>query len=59
MIQKKYALFVFTFFILSVFILSKVDAINNDLPLLGRIIFVDPGHGGYWKIQKLWNDYKC
>lgn len=44
--QKKYALLVFFFFILSLFVFSKVDAINNDLPLLGRVIFVDPGHGG-------------
>jgi len=44
--HKKYAIFVFLFFVLSVFVFSKVDAINNDLPLLGRIIFVDPGHGG-------------
>lgn len=21
-------------------------------------IVIDPGHGGYWKIQKLRNDYK-
>lgn len=44
--QKKYALLVFLFFIFSIFIFSKVEAINNDLPLLGRVIFVDPGHGG-------------
>ena len=24
----------------------KVSAITEDLPLLGRVIFVDPGHGG-------------
>jgi len=44
--KKKYAIFVFLFFILSILIFSKVDAINNDLPLLGKVIFVDPGHGG-------------
>ena len=24
----------------------KVNAVTEDLPLLGRVIFVDPGHGG-------------
>ena len=27
-------------------IFYKVNAVNNDLPLLGRVVFVDPGHGG-------------
>lgn len=44
--QKKYALLVFCLFILSILLFSKVDATNNDLPLFGKIIFVDPGHGG-------------
>lgn len=44
--QKKYALIVFILFIIGILVFSKVEAVNNDLPLLGRIIFVDPGHGG-------------
>lgn len=44
--KKKYVLLVFSLFITGIFIFSKVDAVNYDLPLLGRIIFVDPGHGG-------------
>lgn len=35
-----FLLFVFFFFIV------KVNAIAEELPLLGRVIFVDPGHGG-------------
>lgn len=51
--QKKYTILVFCFFILSIFVFSKVDAINNELPLLGKIIFVDPGHGGYLYPQRI------
>ena len=56
--QKKYKILVFLFFLLGVILFSKVDAVTNELPLLGRIIFVDPGHGGrdpgttYGKIQE-------
>ena len=46
MTHKKYALVIFIFFIIGIFIFSKVEAVNSDLPLLGRIVFVDPGHGG-------------
>lgn len=44
--RKKYSLLVISVFIVCICIFSKVDAINNDLPLFGRVIFVDPGHGG-------------
>ena len=30
---------------------------NNDLRALTGIV-IDPGHGGYWKIQILKNGYK-
>lgn len=58
MTKKKYVLLVLCCFMIGTCILSKVDAMNNDLPLLGRIIFVDPGHGGrdpgtmYGKIEE-------
>ena len=42
---KSFILF-FLVFILSIFIISKVNALHNELPLLGKVIFVDPGHGG-------------
>lgn len=44
--QKSYSRLILCFFILSFFIFYKVDAINNDFPLFGKVIFVDPGHGG-------------
>ena len=55
----KYKLSILFLLILSICQLSFVRANNSDLPLLGKVIYIDPGHGGYWKIQKLWNDYKC
>lgn len=47
MTQKKYILLVLVLFIVCMLTFYKVDAIHYDLPLLGRVIFVDPGHGGY------------
>lgn len=44
--NKKYMFFILIVFITSICVLSKVNAVTSDLPLLGRIIFVDPGHGG-------------
>lgn len=34
-------IFIFTFFVF-----YKVDAKINELPLLGKLIYIDPGHGG-------------
>lgn len=44
--KRRYMLLVLSCFLIAVLTLNKVDAIHNDLPLLGRVIFVDPGHGG-------------
>lgn len=33
-------------FILTFFVFFKVDAKINELPLLGKLIYIDPGHGG-------------
>lgn len=46
MSRVKYVFFVMLLFFIGTIFLTKVDAIRNDLPLLGRVIFVDPGHGG-------------
>lgn len=46
MTQKKYILLVLVLFIVCMLTFYKVDAIHYDLPLLGKVIFVDPGHGG-------------
>ncbi len=44
--KQKYMFFILILFMIGTLIFSKVDAITNELPLLGRVIFVDPGHGG-------------
>lgn len=55
---KKYSIIIVLLFILGLSLLIKVDASINELPLLGRVIFVDPGHGGrdpgtsYGKIEE-------
>lgn len=36
----------FIIFIFSIFVFGKVNAFINDLPLLGKIIYLDAGHGG-------------
>lgn len=43
---KRYSYFFLFIFLISVFIFSKVNAKMQELPLFGRVIFVDPGHGG-------------
>ncbi len=42
----RYKIYVFFFLILSIFGFNFVQADDNDLPLLGHIIYVDAGHGG-------------
>lgn len=46
MTYKKYIILILVLFIISIITLYRVDAIHYDLPLLGRVIFIDPGHGG-------------
>ena len=41
-----YKIGIVIFFFICLFLLDTVNARINELPLLGRIIFVDPGHGG-------------
>ena len=43
-----YKLIVIIFFFICLFLLENVDARINELPLLGRVIFIDPGHGRYY-----------
>lgn len=42
-----FVLFLVIIMILLLGFYPKVNAVTEDLPLLGRVIFVDPGHGGY------------
>lgn len=44
--MKKYKILIITMFFLSIFVFSKVNAIVKDLPLLGKTIYLDAGHGG-------------
>lgn len=41
-----FVLFLVIIMILLLGFYPKVNAVTEDLPLLGRVIFVDPGHGG-------------
>jgi N-acetylmuramoyl-L-alanine amidase len=43
---KKYRVFLLIVFLLSICFMNKVDSYVEELPLLGKIIYVDPGHGG-------------
>ncbi len=43
---KKYMFFILLSFLFCVSLFSKADAHIKELPLLGRVLFVDPGHGG-------------
>lgn len=45
MIYKRYIIFIFIVTFVFILIMSKVNAVE-DLPLLGRVIVIDPGHGG-------------
>lgn len=44
--MNKYKILIITIFLLSIFTISKVDALVKDLPLLGKTIYLDVGHGG-------------
>lgn len=46
--MPKYKIYVLFLFILFIFTYIKVEAIKQDLylPLLGKVIYLDPGHGG-------------
>ena len=44
--MREYKTLILVMFFLSVFCFSKVNAIVNDYLLLGKVIYIDPGHGG-------------
>lgn len=44
--MNKYKILIIVMFFLSIFTISKVDALVKDLPLLGKTIYLDAGHGG-------------
>lgn len=45
-IYIKYKLIVLCMFFLFIILIGRVDADVKDLPLLGRVIYLDAGHGG-------------
>lgn len=44
--MTKYKLSILIIFILGLFSIKIVNAYNNNLELLGKVIYLDPGHGG-------------
>ena len=44
--MSKYKLLIIFFFFITIFSISKVYALINDYSLLGKTIYLDPGHGG-------------
>lgn len=44
--MNKYKIIIITCLFLSIFSLSKVYAYINSYSLLGKVIYIDPGHGG-------------
>ncbi len=44
--MRQYKTFMLVLFFLSIFCLSKVNAIVNDYTLLGKTFYLDAGHGG-------------
>lgn len=42
----KYKIYVLFLFVLTLVGINYISAKNNTLPLLGKIIYIDPGHGG-------------
>ncbi len=44
--MKQYKTFILALFLLSIFCFSKANAATKDYTLLGKTIYIDPGHGG-------------
>lgn len=44
--MTKYKIYVLFLLIISFLSINYIIARNNELPLLGKVIYIDPGHGG-------------
>ena len=44
--MRQYKTLIICLFFISIFCFSKVNALIKDYTLLGKIIYIDPGHGG-------------
>lgn len=42
----KYKIYVLILFLLTLGSINYIHAQNNELPLFGKVIYIDPGHGG-------------
>ena len=49
--MRQYKTLIFVMFFLCVFGLGKVNAIVKDYSLLGKVIYLDAGHGGLGETQ--------
>lgn len=45
-VVKKYTIIIVLSFCFLLFGMNKVDSYVEELPLLGKVIYIDPGHGG-------------
>lgn len=45
-IMSKYRVILVTILLISIGMMNKVNSYVNELPLLGKVIYLDPGHGG-------------
>lgn len=44
--MNKYKIIILIGFLLTICLISKVYAADNNYTLLGKTIYIDPGHGG-------------
>lgn len=44
--MNKFKCLIIIFVLITIFSISKIYAANNDYTLLGKTIYLDPGHGG-------------
>lgn len=44
--MKKYQIIIIISLLISLVTMNKVDGYINELPLFGKVIYLDPGHGG-------------
>lgn len=42
----KYKIYILLLFSLTLLGINYINAKNNEIPLLGKVIYIDPGHGG-------------
>lgn len=43
----KYKIYILILFILTLGSINYISAKNNELPLFGKVIYLDPGHPSY------------